>query len=366
MARECYDQLNKLTENGSGLRSVRFVARSEEVHVTTATNTMGSQLEGSSYKTTLPGTGSRPGGAKPHLALIMVQIMFGTWPLVGKVVLRSIPSTGLVAIRVVGAAIALAFVQKFAKGRRKITRKDLAWLALCSALGVVLNQLLYVKGLSLTTVINSTLLGTTIPVFTLLVGAALGYDSLSWRKVIGIATAGFGVVYLIDPLRADFSRATSIGNLLTVANSLSYGAYIVLSKDLVKRYGALNVLTWMFLMGCLVTAPVGTVALARTPMLSLGWEVWLGLLYIILVPTVGAYYLNAWALARVEPSTVATYIYLQPVIAFALAPLILGEAWSARTVFACLLIFAGVAIVIWRGRDRVITDVAEHPEALGH
>lgn len=327
---------------------------------------MAPSVQNSRGKPTVGGTASNRDGIGPHLALILVQIMFGTWPIVGKIALRSIPSTGLVAFRVVGAAIALTFVQQFTKRRGKITKRDLAWLALCSALGVVLNQLLFVKGLSLTTVINSTLLGTTIPVFTLLVSAAMGYDNLSWRKVIGIATAAVGVIYLIDPSRADFSRATTVGNLLTVANSLTYGAYIVLSKDLVKRHGALNVLTWMFLMGCLVTAPVGAVALTRTPMLILGWGVWLAVLYIILVPTVGAYYLNAWALARVEPSTVATYIYLQPLIAFGLAPLILGEAWNGRALFACLLIFAGVAIVTWRGRSRVIAEVAEHPEALGH
>jgi hypothetical protein len=39
----------------------------------------------------------------------------------------------------------------------------------CSMLGVVLNQFLFVKGLSLTTVINASLLGTTIPAFTLIV-----------------------------------------------------------------------------------------------------------------------------------------------------------------------------------------------------
>src|SRR5687768_9191278 len=217
------------------------------------------------------------GGTNPHLALIMVQIMFGTWPLVGKVVLRSIPSTGVVAIRVAGAAIALAFVQKIAKERRKVSGKDLGWLAICSVLGVVLNQLLYLKALSLTTVINSTLLATTIPVFTLLVGAVMGYDRLSWRKVVGIGTAGLGVVYLIDPFRAEFSQGTTLGNLLNVANSLSYGAYIVLSKDLVKRHGALNVLTWMFMMGCLVTTPVGAVALGRTAILGLSWQVWVGL-----------------------------------------------------------------------------------------
>ena len=322
--------------------------------------------QGLDGKSTLPAIAPKRGGAAPHLALIMVQIMFGTWPIVGKIALRSLPSTGLVALRIVGATLALAFVLQFTKRPARPTRKDLGWLALCSALGVVLNQLLFVKGLSFTTVINATLLGTTIPIFTLIVGAVLGYDNLSWRKVIGIATAAGGVIYLIDPLRADFSRATTVGNLLIIANSLVYGAYIALSKDLLKRHGALTVITWMFLMGCIVTAPLGAVTLARTPLFSLGWGVWLSVLYIILVPTVGAYYLNTWALARVEPSTVAIYIYLQPLIAFALAPLILGEAWNSRTIVACFLIFTGVAIVTRRGRSRVIAEVAEHPEALGH
>jgi drug/metabolite transporter (DMT)-like permease len=94
--------------------------------------------------------------------------------------------------------------------------------------------------------------------------------------------------------------------------------------------------------------------------------VWLAVGYIILVPTVGAYYLNAWALARVAPSTVAVYIYLQPLIAFALAPLVLGESGNRRTWIAAALIFAGVAVVTWRARNRVMEEVLEHPDALGH
>src|SRR6185503_19913495 len=117
------------------------------------------------------------------------------------------------------------------------------------------------------------------------------------------------------------------------------GAYIALSKDLVRKHGALTVITWLFVMGSLVTAPLGIGALAQTRMLAWSWEVWLVLLYIVLVPTVGAYYLNAWALARVEPSTVVVYIYLQPLIAFALAPMILGEKLSWRVIGAAMLVF---------------------------
>ena len=84
---------------------------------------------------------------------------------------------------------------------------------------------------------------------------------------------------------------------------------------------------------------------------------WLATLYILLVPTVLAYYLNAWALSRVPPSTVAVYIYLQPLIAFALAPIMLGESLGLRAVVASLLIFAGVLIVTRRSSSKAADQV---------
>ena len=309
---------------------------------------------------------SRHGGAAPHLALVAVQLLFGSWPIAGKIALRVLPSTGLVALRVGGAAVIFLILQSAMRRARITRKKDYVWLALCSLLGVVLNQFLFVKGLSLTTAINATLLGTTIPVFALLVSILAGNDQFSIRKATGIILAASGVIYLVDPLRTEFSRETTLGNLLIVANSFSYGAYIALSKDLLKRYGALTVITWIFVFGSVGTIPVGSFTLAAAPLESAGAEVWLAVLYIILAPTVGAYYLNAWALARVEPSTVAIYIYLQPLIAFTLAPLILNERWNSRTWIASALIFAGVAVVTLRARSRALEEVSEHPDALSH
>jgi drug/metabolite transporter (DMT)-like permease len=299
-------------------------------------------------------------GVAPHLALIAVQAMFGTWFVVGKVVLYAISSTTLVAFRVGGAAIALTLLQRRLGQFRLIPKRDLAWLTVCSLLGIAINQLLFAKGLSLTTAIDATLISTTIPVFTLAVSIALGYDRLSLRRSVGILLAAGGVVYLVDPLRANFSAQTTLGNLLIVINSLSYAVYIVLSKDLFKRYGALNVITWLFLISCIVTLPFGIVGLRGDHLQTLGAGLWLRVAYIVLVPTIAAYYLNAWALTRVSPSTVATYIYLQPLIAFGLAPIFLGERPTVRTLIACALIFAGVAVVSRRTRSEMISEVTEH------
>lgn len=311
-------------------------------------------------------TKTSPSSFGPHLALIAVQLLFGTWPIFGKIVLRSISPSSLVACRLTGAAVAFTVLQRKLTPLLRMPVRDLLLLTLCSLLGVVGNQFLYVKGLSLSTVINATLLSTTIPVFTLFVSILLGHDNLSLKRLIGIALAAAGVIYLVNPARADLSGDYTVGNLLIVSNSLLYATYIVISKDLFERYGALNVITWIFLVGSVVTIPVGIYAMQQENLGAVSNAVWLTIAFIIIFPTVGAYYLNAWALIKVTPSTVATYIYLQPLIAFGFAPLLLGEEWNSRTIIAAILIFAGVAVVTRRGRSQAVREISEHPDALAH
>jgi drug/metabolite transporter (DMT)-like permease len=166
----------------------------------------------------------------PHLALLAVQLLFGSWPILGKIVLRTISSSSLVVYRLLGAAVVFVLIQRNLKPLLRMRRKDFAWLTLCSVMGIIGNQLLYRKGLPLTTVSNTTLLNTTIPVFTLFVSILFGYDRLSLRRVTGILLAAAGVIYLVNPLRADLSHQTTVGNLLIVCNSTLYSAYIVYSR----------------------------------------------------------------------------------------------------------------------------------------
>jgi drug/metabolite transporter (DMT)-like permease len=236
-------------------------------------------------------------------------------------------------------------------------------LVLSSLLGVALNQFVFVKGLSLTTAINATLLITTIPVFTLVVSIVLGYDEASLRNVLGIALAAAGVVYLVDPWRATITAETTRGNLLLIASSLSYGAYIAVSRDLFRRYGALTVITWIFQVAALIALPIAAYNWSTEGLKAVSIGLFLSVAYIILVPTIGAYYLNSWAITRVPPSVVAVYIYLQPLLAFGLAPLVLGESWNSRTILACALIFSGVAVVTIRSRSRAAEEISEHPDA---
>ena len=290
---------------------------------------------------------------KPHLALIIVQILFGIWPIFGKIVLRSMSSTSLVALRLAGAALLFAVLQRRLTPLLRMPLKDIVLLTACSLLGIVGNQFLFVKGLSLTTVINVEILSTTIPVYALATSILLGYERGSRKTLIGVLLSAAGVLFLVNPLHADLSRQTTLGNVLILTNSFLYALYLVISKRLIERYGALNVVTWIFLVGSLITIPVGIYSLQRENLAAITATTWLAVAFIIIFPTVVAYYLNAYALTQVPPSLVAIYIYLQPLIAFGLAPVLLGESWSWRTIVAAVMIFGGVALVT-RDTDRRI------------
>jgi len=220
--------------------------------------------------------------------------------------------------------------------------------------GIVFNQWLFVTGLKLTTVVNTVLITTTMPVFTLVVSGIAGTERPSLRRVLGILLAAAGVIYLISPTRADVTAGSRLGDLLILASAVLYGAYIAISKPLVTEYGALPTITWIFIVATIPTVPVGVISSAHTSFATIPAGTWAAVIYIVVVPTVIAYLLNAWALKSVPPTTVAVYIYLQPLIAFLVAPAVLGEAFTWHTAVAAALVFTGVAITARRRGQQVM------------
>jgi len=199
--------------------------------------------------------------------------------------------------------------------------------------------------LSLTTATNTSLLAVLIPVFTIVVSAFVGNDILTWRKISGIVIAALGVIYLIDPRNASFSSTTTQGDILIILNSLSYGVYLAISKKLFSRYGALKSISWLFIFGSLINVPLGLYSFQAVEFEKVAIISWLALGGIVIFSTILAYYFNAWALVRVEPSVVAVYVYLQPLIGTFLAITVLGEPWKPQIIGAMLLIFTGVFLV---------------------
>ncbi|MFL6375485.1 MAG: DMT family transporter [Pyrinomonadaceae bacterium] len=281
----------------------------------------------------------------PFLALIPAQVFFGSLPVIGKIVLAVLPPMALVGIRTSVTAIILIAVQAF---RRRIwlkERGDYLKLAILSLFGVVFNQLFFISGLSLTSASNTSLLAVMIPVFALTVGAVAGFERLTWLKILGIIVAALGVIILLDPRKASFSSQTTLGDLCIVINCLAYGIYVATSKSVIVRNGTFRSMMWVFIFGAIVCAPLGAVSLSRIDLTAVPAYVWWVSVYIAIGATAAPYLLNAWALQKVEPSTVAVYVYLQPLIGFVLAVLFLGESLTLTFGIAAAFVFAGVFMV---------------------
>lgn len=286
----------------------------------------------------------------PYAALLIVQLTFGSLPVIGKVVLAAIPSVAFVGFRVGIAALLMFFFQLYRK-RIWLQHKSDYWrFAVLSIFGVILNQLLFIGGLSLTKASNTSLLAVTIPIFAIAVGAIIGTETVRVVKVAGIFLAAAGVVLLIDPRNASFSSETTIGDILIILNSLSYGIYVAVSKDIITRNGALRSIMWIFIFASIVCVPLGAFSLSRVEIGSIEPVVWWLVGYSAIVATVVPYLLNAWALARVSPSTVAAFVYLQPIIGFIMAVIFLGERIDLRFAAAAFLVFAGVFLATRRRR----------------
>jgi drug/metabolite transporter (DMT)-like permease len=72
---------------------------------------------------------------------------------------------------------------------------------------------------------------------------------------------------------------------------------------------------------------------------------WWALAYIVAFPTVIAYLLNMFALARVRASTTAVYVYAQPLVAVVASRMVFGERMSGAMLLAAIGLFVGVWMV---------------------
>jgi drug/metabolite transporter (DMT)-like permease len=294
-------------------------------------------------------TGGRGGHElRIHLSLLTAQVGFAIFPVLGRVALAEIPALVAASIRVVTAALLFEAIRRFA-GASRIAATDRPRVLLYALLGVSLNQVLFIIGLSMTSAINTAIMTASIPAFTLGVAVALGREKLSRRAALGVALAGAGALLLLDAARLQLGSSYLLGNFLLLLNCLSYAAYLVLSRPIASRYPIVSVVALLFRFGAVPIVLVSLPALLAFDYRVSG-RAWASLAGIILLCTVIPYFLNFWALSHTDASKVALYVFLQPLVSTLLAILFLGERLTGRTLAAGALILAGLGVTAIGGR----------------
>lgn len=286
-----------------------------------------------------------------HAGLLFVQLTFGAFPVVGKGVLATLQPLALAGLRVAFATPLLLLVA-WRVERVRPTRRHLPMLAVLGLLGMFANQVLYVLGLARTTAGNAGILMPSIPVFALAVAALTRIERLTWRRAAGVALAVAGAVVMLEPGNLSLRGGTTLGNALILANCLSYAIYLVLQRPVLRELPPLTVVAWAYLFGSVAVLAVSAPSLAETSWGAVPTAVWLGVAYIVLIPTSVNYAINSWAIRRSSPALVATYSLLQPVVAAGLGVLFLAEVVGPRELVGFVLIVAGLWGVSKRDRAR--------------
>ncbi|HLN54525.1 MAG TPA: DMT family transporter [Bacteroidales bacterium] len=283
---------------------------------------------------------------RAHLALLAANIIYGLNVIFGKAVMPEfIKPFSLLIVRSVSTAIIFWTASLFIP-REKVERKDLFYIASIFIFGVVINQALFLAGLSLTSPINSSIIMSVNPGFAFLFAALILKEKITFLKGTGLAIGFAGVIILIlKNGTPDVSSSTFLGDVFTLINTISWAFYTVVIKRMLEKYHPVTVMKWTFLFGMFINVPIGYREFAATNWAAITTTAWLQIGFVVFFATFLGYLLLSFGLRRVSPTIVSTYTYLQPVIAAYVATLLGQDHIDAVMVVSACLIFAGVYVV---------------------
>ncbi len=288
-----------------------------------------------------------------HLAIGAAQLGFGLFPVVGKLAFPPrgpFPPFAVAALRAAFGAASLFLLAEVVKAPRIERRSDYGRLAVYAFFGIVLNQILYLKGLDLSSATHAGLLAAATPAVAYLLAIVVRRERPRLQPSVGVLLAVLGAawVVLLRPV-VPGQAPTRLGDALLFANQACYAVYLVFVRDVLERVDPLRAIAWIFVFGAIANVPIGLKEALEVPWASISRADAWHLAFILVFPTSLGYALNAYALKRAPATLAAIYTSSQPVFATIGAAWILGERASVpETVGATALILVGVTLVALR------------------
>jgi drug/metabolite transporter (DMT)-like permease len=292
-----------------------------------------------------------------HIAVLGANFFFGAnFSIIKYITPSLIQPFALNVVRATVTTALLWILYLIKPSKTGINKKDIPLFLLCAATGVTINQLLFVKGLSLTTSIHGALLMLATPIFITIIAAVMFKEKLTGNKITGLILGVAGAAALIA-LKEATNHGTNIllGDIFVTINAIAYAFYLVLVKPLMEKYSALHVLRWVFTLGTIMIIPFGAQQLAETNFAAFETSHLAALFFIVIAGTFLAYLFNIYGVQHIGSSATGTYIYTQPVFATVIAMLFLNEPFTPVKAIAALLIFAGVFISTRRKKINLST-----------
>jgi drug/metabolite transporter (DMT)-like permease len=279
------------------------------------------------------------------LALVPI-LLWGSSFIAVKIALREVSPLGVVALRgVLGLAalgVVLAVLRPPRTGNeRKGDGRRMVFLGL---LGVVVQTGLQAFALRLTSAQNAGWLVTLIPIFTGILSALFLRERFPPLKLAGVALGFSGalVVTLSGSGGGSFALPSTRGDLLMLLSAFNWAVYTLIARGLFQRRGALRATVRILSAG---TVGAVLLYLATGRLAEVSWTGWAALAFLGVGCTGIAFLAWARALEILEPGTLTTFQYVQPIVTVFVAASVLGEAIRPGALAGGFVAVFGVALV---------------------
>lgn len=284
---------------------------------------------------------------KAHLAVLGANIIYGmSFSAVKMLTSEYMPAFSLNLLRI-GISAPLFWVLFLLKpGKAAIDRKDIKRFLLCALTGVAINQLMFIKGVSLTTSIHASILSLVSPIFITAAAGWLLKEKFTLHKGLGLTLGIAGAATILTSRSGVQTTGENmlLGDILIIINALSYSLYFVFVKPLMHKYHPIHVVRWVFTFGAFIILPFGWGDFQDTNFGAFTPTAWMALALVVLGTTFLAYLLNVFGIKYLGAGITGAYIYTQPIFASIIGILLLGEAFSLRLGIAAILIAVGVLL----------------------
>lgn len=280
-----------------------------------------------------------------------------------KDVLSVMPPVGFTFSRYFLAAITLLAILRWSEGRIALPRPDTLRITALGGLGFGAYQMLWTTGLVTIPAGDSALLIAAAPVFTAVIAAAIGTDTLNPTKAVGVVLSFLGVVLVVGAGVGIDLQGDPIGFALTLAAAVCWATYTAVGARVLRRHSPLVLTTWASVGGAVVLAPVGIGQLVASGFPSAAQTAQLPLIVLAVV------YSGVFAAAisniivfngvrLLGPTRVITAQSLTPALAVVLAFLFLREPIRIGQLVGGAVILAGVALTRYASRHRPVPEAS--------
>jgi drug/metabolite transporter (DMT)-like permease len=246
----------------------------------------------------------------------------------------------LALLRFATACLALAGYAWAARMRPPALR-DIPGLAVTGLLAVFVYHMALNYGLKSVSAGPASVLVSTAPIYTALLGTLVLREPLEGRLIAGLLLSLGGATLIGFGEGGGIHFSIGVALLLLAALSLSLN--VILQKVYLRRYGPLDVTCYSIWLGVVPLFAFGAslpAAIMRAPL-----AVTAGMVYLGVFPISLAYVAWAYVLSHLPAGRAASFTYLMPLISGVTAWIALGEVPTAASFGGAGLILAGVLAV---------------------